>query len=119
MKTNNLKNQKSIVENSSKNEKPENKGLTYSVYNKNNFKKFCELNEDKTAKVILQNDLPSKFDVELCEFLNLFRRKTIHEKSEWEFYIDYENIKLPRLVEAVDFLELFWKSTILIDKGLL
>ena len=26
-------------------------------------------------------------------------------------------IKLPRLVEAVDFLELFWKSTSLIDNG--
>ena len=91
MKNSNLKNQKSIVENSGKNKKPEKEEFSYSIYNKNNFKKFCELKENKTAKLILQKDLPSEFDAELCEFLNLFRRKTIDEKSEWEFYIDYEN----------------------------
>ena len=91
MKISNLKNQKSIVESSSKNKKPEKEALSYSVYNKNNFKKFCGLKEDKTAKALLKKDLPSEFDAELCEFINLFRQKTINEKKEWEFYIDYEN----------------------------
>ncbi len=65
--------------------------MSYSVYNKNNFKKFCGLKEDKTTKALLKNDLPSEFDAELCEFINLFRRKTANEQKEWEFYIDYEN----------------------------
>lgn len=65
--------------------------LSYSVYNKGNFKNFCELKEDKTAKLIDAKELPSEFDEKLCNFINLFRRKTINEKTEWEFYIDYEN----------------------------
>lgn len=73
------------------NKKPKNKAFSYSVYNKSNFRTFCELKEIKTAKIIRINDLPSEFNEDLCNFINLFRRKTINEQTEWEFYIDYEN----------------------------
>ena len=68
-----------------------NKSFKKSIYNKYNFKKFCELKEEKTTRRICKNDLPPEFDEELCDFINLFFRKTINVKNEWEFYIDYEN----------------------------
>ena len=94
MKTTDLKNQKSIVENDNLNENPKKETFTYSIYNKDNFKEFCELKEDETVKIISHNDLPPEFNEELCNFINLFRRKTVNEKAEWEFYIDYENNKI-------------------------
>lgn len=84
MKSNNFKN-KEIISN------PNGDAFSYSVYNNDSFKKFCELKEDKTTKPIDAKDLPSEFDEGLCNFINLFRRKTVNEKTEWEFYIDYEN----------------------------
>ena len=41
----------------------------------------------------------------------------LNRKQQRWFEMLLEIIKLPRLVEAVDFLEFFWKSTSLIDKG--
>lgn len=67
------------------------KVLDKSIYNKTNFKKFCELKIDKNVKSINKKDLPHEFSGELCEFIDLFRRKTANEKTEWNFFIDYES----------------------------
>ena len=87
MKYSNIKNQTNIVEN----KKQKNESFKKSIYNKYNFKKFCELKEEKTTRRICKNDLPPEFDEELCDFINLFMKKTMNVKNEWEFYIDYEN----------------------------
>ena len=91
MKHNNIKNQKNIIKNDKKNKKQNNEPFKTSIYNKYNFKKFCELKEEKTTRRICKNDLPPEFDEKLCDFINLFMRKTMNVKNEWEFYIDYEN----------------------------
>ena len=61
------------------------------IYNKDNYKKFCELEIDWDIKSIDRNDLPVEFSEETSEFIDLFRRKTVHENTEWNFYIDYKN----------------------------
>ena len=61
------------------------------IYNKDNYRKFCELEVDWEIKSIDSADLPAEFSEETCEFLDLFRRKTVNENTEWNFYIDYEN----------------------------
>ena len=62
-----------------------------SVYNQNNFKDFCELETDWNIKSIDRNDLPKELSEKTCTFIDIFRRKTANEKTEWNFYIDYEN----------------------------
>lgn len=57
MKYSNIKNQKNIVEN----KKQKNESIKKSIYNKYNFKKFCELKEEKTTRRICKNDLPPEF----------------------------------------------------------
>ena len=91
MKTNNFNNKRNITENNRTIKKQEKETFSYSIYNKHNFRKFCKLKEDKTVKIISINDLPHEFNEELSNFINLFRRKTVNEKTEWELYIDYEN----------------------------
>ena len=73
-----------------------NKTLPFSssIYDKNNFKEFCEIKPDYSIKSIDRADLPEEFSDETCQFINLFRRKTAHEKTEWNIYIDYENNKI-------------------------
>jgi hypothetical protein len=61
-----------------------------SLYNKDNFKEFCELEIDWEINSVKRGDLPKELSDEACEFVNLFRRKTAKEKTEWNFYIDYE-----------------------------
>lgn len=90
MKPDELKKQKHAVGNNSGKENQK-EIFSYSIYNKENFKIFTQLKENKQAKIIKQNDLPKEFNEDLCNFINLFRRKTFNEKTEWEFYIDYEN----------------------------
>lgn len=62
-----------------------------SIYNKDNFEEFCGLEIDWNIKSVNRNDLPSELSDETCNFIDLFRRKTATEKTEWEFYIDYVN----------------------------
>lgn len=62
-----------------------------SLYNKNNFEEFLKLEIDWNLKSIDKNDLPNELTNEICEFVNLFRKATADEKTEWNFYIDYEN----------------------------
>ena len=65
--------------------------LSESIYNKKNFEEFCELEIDWNIKSIDKNDLPNELSDETCEFIDLFRRMTSNEKTEWNFYIDYES----------------------------
>ena len=65
--------------------------LPNSIYNKNNFKEFCRLKTDWNIKSVDKNDLPEDISEETCEFINIIRRKTANETTEWNFYIDYEN----------------------------
>lgn len=71
--------------------KEEKFSFSRSVYNKDNFKEFCKLEIDCNLKSVHKNDLPHEISDETCEFIDIFRRKTANEKTEWEFYIDYEN----------------------------
>lgn len=61
-----------------------------SIYNKNNYNEFLRLDIDWNVKSIDKNDLPKDLPKETCDFINLFRRKTVHEKKEWNIYMDYE-----------------------------
>ena len=65
--------------------------LSNPIYNKDNFRDFCDLEIDWNIKSIRKEDLPEELSDETCEFIDLFRRMTFDEKTEWEFYIDYEN----------------------------
>lgn len=66
------------------------KAFDRTIYNKNHFKEFCELEPNQNVKSIDKNELPNEFSDELYEFIDSFRRKTANEKTEWNFYIDYE-----------------------------
>lgn len=65
--------------------------LDNPIYNKDTFEEFCELEIDWSVKSINKEDLPDEVSGEVCEFISMFRRMTVHEKTEWNFYIDYKN----------------------------
>ena len=65
--------------------------LSNSLYNKDNFKEFCRLKTDWKIKSVDKSDLPEDISEETKEFIDIFRRKTAKEKTEWNFFIDYEN----------------------------
>lgn len=89
MNSKNNKTTKTIVENNDVNTNNK-EAFSYSIYNKGNFEKFKKLTEDSTAKSIDITDLPEELSDETCEFIDIFRRKTVNEKNEWNFYIDYD-----------------------------
>lgn len=90
MNTKNKKTTKSIVLNKGNLNKKEELSLTNPIYNRANFKEFCELETDWNIKSVKKEDLLGELTDETCEFIDLFRRKTANEKTEWNFYIDYE-----------------------------
>lgn len=56
-----------------------------------NFEKFCDLEIDCYNKSITKENLPCELSEDLCNFIDIFRKKTINENNEWNFYIDYQN----------------------------
>lgn len=62
-----------------------------SRYDAANFEKFQRLEINRNIKSIDRTDLPNELSDKTCEFIDLFRRMTSDEETEWEFYIDYEN----------------------------
>lgn len=82
MNTKNKKTTKSIVLNKGNLNKKEELSLTNPIYNRANFKEFCELETDWNIKSVKKEDLPGELTDETCEFIDLFRRKTANEKTE-------------------------------------
>lgn len=82
-----MKSENKKINNNTKEKLP----FSSSRYNKNNFEEFCKLEINRNIKSISRNDLPDELSEETCEFIDLFRRMTVDEETEWNFYIDYEN----------------------------